>query len=496
MVRSLLLVAVLALSVRAEQTAYANSSMDLPAGARLPGMGNVSLGMPGDASFLLANPAALAELTRPEGFFHHANLYQDIDVGQDEIFGALPLGNGVVAGFGGQRVSVGSILKVGESETPDFSNPKTFDAADWTLAGGISRSFYDGTLLTGALARLSWRDLDQYGIGAQLDASAVWKPVDGLRVGARLERAIATATVWESGRREWSPMDLSLGLGYEGDVAYLYGRGSVGIETPGLFQNQASNTFTTEPSRFWEDPGLFLRTCRVGAEFRFNWGGVIRAGAEIQALTRWRDFFEGKDEQGLYGESKGQAGFGVGYVWNQRLRLDYALQSTPDLGVSHRISAAWMFGTPPPPKKRGDDEPIPPEEFGREPADDEDSDTATPVETLDSRRPTVPVPAPAKDAASAPADASQEPPETMPTPPSAPVPSVSETKASPAVAPSAPVPPASSAAPEVAPSAPSASLPAAAAPVTAEPRTPSAVVPSAPAPSASDDDAPPERVAP
>lgn len=499
MVRPLLLVAALALSARAEKTAYANSSMDLPVGARLPGMGNVSLGMPGDASFLLANPASLAELTRPEGFFHHANLYQDLDIGQDEIFGALPLGNNTVVGFGGQRVAVGSIQRVGENETPDFSN--TFDAADWTLAGALARSFYGGKILTGALARLSWRDLDQYGIGAQLDASAVWKPVDGLRVGARLERAIATATVWESGRREWSPMDLSLGLGYEGDVAYLYGRGSVGIETPGLFQNQASNTFTTEPSRFWEDPGLFLRTCRLGGEFRFNWGGVIRAGAEIQALTRWRDFFEGKDEQGLYGESKGQAGFGVGYVWNQRLRLDYALQSTPDLGLSHRVSVAWMFGTPPPPKKRADNDPIPPEEFGRQDdvQDTEDAapEMATPAqeappEVLDSSskslsKPVAPLPAPLPDTTHAAASAAEEPPETVAAPAAAAP--IRDTSVA------APVQPAPVAAPAVPPVSESTSAPLPAAVPAAKTSVPVATPPVVPAVSEESDD-PPERIAP
>jgi len=291
-------------------------------------------------------------------------------------------------------------------------------------------------------------------------------------------------------------MDLSLGLGYEGDVAYLYGRGSVGIETPGLFQNQASNTFTTEPSRFWEDPGLFLRTCRLGGEFRFNWGGVIRAGAEIQALTRWRDFFEGKDEQGLYGESKGQAGFGVGYVWNQRLRLDYALQSTPDLGLSHRVSVAWMFGTPPPPKRRADNDPIPPEEFGRQ-DDVQDTDDAAPEvapavqeappEVMDSSSKSLskPVaPAPVPDATHAAASAADEPPEAVVAPAAAAAAPVRDTSVA------VPVQLAPVAAPAVPPVSESTSAPLPA----AAPATKSSV-PVAPAvPEESDD--PPERIAP
>jgi hypothetical protein len=337
----------LAASSYADASAYANSSFELPAGARLPGMGNVTLGMPGDASFLLANPAALAELERPEGFFHHANLYQGLDIAQDEVFAAMPLGQGTVLGFGGQRVSATGILRVKEGQTPDFASPATFDAADWTAAAAVARSLYGGQLLVGGLMRLSVRDLDQLGLGAQLDGSVIWKPVPAWRLGARLERAIATTTVWRSGTKEWSPMDVAVGAGYEAAVPYLYGRGSFGLETPGLFQAQASNSFSTAPARLWDDPSLFVRSSRLGGEFRFDWGGVIRAGAEIQALTRWSDIFQGKDETGLYEESWGQMGFGVGYIWSERLRVDYALQSHPDLGPSHRIALGWLFGEAP-----------------------------------------------------------------------------------------------------------------------------------------------------
>lgn len=345
----------LAAAGRAEQASYANSSFELPAGARLPGMGNVSLGMAADGSFLLSNPAGLAEIVRPEGFFHHANLYQGLDIAQDEVFGTLPLGKGTVVAFGGQRLSATGILRVKEGESPDFSNPSTFGAEDWTAAGAVARSLYGGRLLVGGLLRLSIRDLDQLGIGAQLDGSAVWKPTSDWRIGARLERAVATATVWESGRREWSPSDLSLGVGYETELPYLYGKGALALETPGLFEAEASNTFSDKPGRLWEDPSLFVRSCRLGGEFRFDWGGVLRLGAELQVFSRWSDILQGSDETGLHGESWGQMGGGVGYLWGDRLRIDYALQSHPDLGLSHRISLGWFFGEAPARKKASED---------------------------------------------------------------------------------------------------------------------------------------------
>lgn len=311
--------------------------------------------MAADGSFLLSNPAGLAEMERPEGFFHHANLYQGLDISQDEIFGIVPLGKGTVVGFGGQRLSATGILRVRDGESPDNTNPNTLETADWTAAGAVARSLYGGHLLVGGLVRLSVRDLDQLGLGAQLDGSVVWKPTQDWRIGARLERAIATATVWESGRREWSPSDLSLGFGYETEMPYLYGKGALAFETPGLFAEEASNTFSDKPARLWDDPSLFVRSCRFGGEFRFDWGGAVRIGAELQAFSRWSDIFQGQDETGLHGESWGQMGGGVGYLWGDRLRIDYALQSNPDLGLSHRIALGWLFGEAPARRKASEE---------------------------------------------------------------------------------------------------------------------------------------------
>lgn len=411
---------VLARVVHAEKAMYANSSNDLVPGARLPGMGNVSLGMPADPSMLLSNPAGLAELDRPEGFFHHANLYQGLDISQDEIFGSLPLGNGTVVGFGGQRVSVSNIPRVDSGETPNSTFPRTFEAADWTLAAGISRSLLNGHLLVGGLMRLGVRDLDQYGLGAQLDGSVVWKPVDGLRVGARLERIVATATVWESGRKEWSPMDLATGIGYELPVPYLYGSASFAFETPGLFQTQASNSFSNSKARLWDDPNLFLRSCRIGSEFRFDWGGFLRVGAEIQALTRWSDFFQGRDEDGLLGESRGLAGFGVGYLLGDRLKIDYALQGHPDLGLSHRISLGWRFGSPAAKPTPTDAAPtVPPAAIRQDapPSSDTSKVETTPDEAPETAPPALPIApppqaAPPAERAIVPAD-DDPPPEKM-----------------------------------------------------------------------------------
>jgi len=114
-----------------------------------------------------------------------------------------------------------------------------------------------------------------------------------------------------------------------------------------LLQPEATSTFSESDSRPWKDPWLFARASRLAAEFHTDFGVVFRAGCEIQALVRVTDFLQGTDQRGLYGESSGEFAVGVGYLWSDRVRVDYALVSTPDLGSSQRVTLALVFGGKP-----------------------------------------------------------------------------------------------------------------------------------------------------
>lgn len=338
---------VLSCGVLAKEVRYANEAAELLQGARLPAVAGVVLGLPPDPGGSGRSPAGLAEYQHPELVVHHAVLYSGLGATQDEILLAVPLQERVGFGVGVSRVGADGILRVEEGETPDFDNPRTFSASDWVGTLGLGRAWFGDRLLAGASVKFLFRDLDQYGVGAQTDASVVWKSPDGWRAGTRLARGFGSFAAWESGREEFSPADLMIGAGVERRMPYFYGKGLLGWESPGLVQGEGSATFTDQDVRLTTDPWLFLRASRLGGEFQFDFGGVLRAGCEIQAITRLTDFLQDRDEEGLFGESSGMVSFGAGYLWSQRVRVDYALVVDPDLGSMHRVAMGLVFGAMP-----------------------------------------------------------------------------------------------------------------------------------------------------
>lgn len=426
---------ILSCGVLAKEVRYANEAAELLQGARLPAVAGVVLGLPSDPGGLGRSPAGLAEYQHPELVIHHAVLYSGLGATQDELLLAVPLQERVGLGVGVSRVGADGLLRVDEGETPDFENPRTFSASDWVGTLGLGRAWFGDRLLAGASVKFLFRDLDQYGVGAQTDASVVWKSPRGWRTGARLARGFGSFAAWESGREEFSPADIMVGAGVERRLPYFYGKGYLGWESPGLVQGEGSATFTDQDVRLTTDPWLFLRASRLGGEFQFDFGGVVRAGCEIQAITRLTDFLQDRDEEGLFGESSGMVSFGAGYLWNQRVRVDYALVVDPDLGSMHRVAMGLVFG------------PVAPKGTVRPEAQPEPTDLApviAPSAPLDSApRPAVPTPdtSAAVEAAPPPVDslpATSGPPASQPAPVVAPAPAPTAPVAAPAPPPKAP----------------------------------------------------------
>lgn len=329
-----------------EEVRYANDAAQLQRGARLPALAGVVLGLPIDPGGVGFSPAGLAEFQDPELVVHHAVLHSGLGATQDELLLAVPLQNQSGLGVSVTRIGVDGIRRVGEDEVPDFENPTTFNATDWVATLALGRAWMSGRLLAGGALQVLLRDLDQMGIGAQTDASVVWRDPRGWRAGARLARGFGSFASWmETGREEFSPADVVVGAGLERKLPYFYGKGFLGWESPGLIQGEASASFTDQDVRPTTDPWLALRASRLAGEFVFDFGGVVRAGCEVQALTRLTDFLQAKDEEGLFGESRGLLAFGAGYLWNQRARVDYAMVLDPDLGASHRVALGLIFGT-------------------------------------------------------------------------------------------------------------------------------------------------------
>ncbi|HXP91624.1 MAG TPA: hypothetical protein VN931_11930 [Fibrobacteria bacterium] len=396
---------------------YANNSADLETGARLAGDAGVSLGLPGDPSHLSLSPAGLADVQQPEVVVHHGSLYQDLQLSQDEVYLAAPLTGGTL-GLGLARIGADGILGVDRGQTPDFNNLSTFSATDWIGTLAFARTWMDGRLRGGASLRLLGSSIDNdLGAGAEMNASMVWAQ-DGWRAGLRMDHGLGGFSIWNTGTAEYSPPNLEAGFGWEHPFPYFYGTLALAWESPGLLQPEATSTFSTGDARPWVDPWLAARASRIAMEFHTDFGLVFRAGCEIQALVRITDFLQGTDQTGIYGESNGEFAVGAGYLWSDRVRIDYALVSTPDLGQSQRISLALVFGGKSAPKT------VPPLPASPKPLDSAAS-TSAPVEASapsDSGRIGVEVPAPQSAPLSSPAPT--EPETSQPTPSTAPVPAV------------------------------------------------------------------------
>jgi hypothetical protein len=56
------------------------------------------------------------------------------------------------------------------------------------------------------------------------------------------------------------------------------------------------------------------------------------------------NFLQGEDQQGQFGDSRGSVSVGAGYLWANKVRVDYALVSNPDLGNTQRFSLGLVFG--------------------------------------------------------------------------------------------------------------------------------------------------------
>jgi hypothetical protein len=330
-------------SVDLSMVNYANNSTDLETGARLAGDAGVSLGLAGDPSHLSLSPAGLADVQQPELVVHHGSLYQDLQLSQDEVYLAAPLTGGTL-GLGLARIGADGILGVDRGQTPNFNDPSTFSATDWIGTLAFARTWMDGKLRGGASLRLLGSSIDNdLGAGAEMNASMVWAQ-DGWRAGLRMDHGLGGFSIWNTGTAEYSPPNLEAGFGWEHPFPYFYGKLALAWETPGLLQPEATSTFSTGDARPWVDPWLFARASRLAAEFHTDFGLVFRAGCEVQALVRITDFLQGTDQTGIYGESSGEFAVGAGYLWSDRVRIDYALVSTPDLGQSQRIALALVFG--------------------------------------------------------------------------------------------------------------------------------------------------------
>ena len=100
------------------------------------------------------------------------------------------------------------------------------------------------------------------------------------RLGVFVSGIVPATAAWESGTTEYELPDASTFASGRWAVPYFYGELQASFETPGLFELGARSASGLEGDRAITDPVSLIKTSKLGAEFRFNFGLSIRAGLD------------------------------------------------------------------------------------------------------------------------------------------------------------------------------------------------------------------------
>lgn len=105
----------------------------------------------------------------------------------------------------------------------------------WAVSAGVS-----------ANARRT-RLIDYTGYGLGLDAGArVYHRISGVSCVIELDNVSSNYTYWSDSYKEYSRIHLKIGLGWEREIPYIYGKIKIGYTTPDLLANEGINFYTTE----------------------------------------------------------------------------------------------------------------------------------------------------------------------------------------------------------------------------------------------------------
>jgi len=325
--------------VGANQTLYLNPS------AVSAAEGDAVLALPGSALSAGLNPVGTLDQRFPVLGLSHTALYEGTKL--DAVSGVYDLDSltRIAAVF--MRFGADDIPWIKEGDAiPNDGEWRTLSIFDYTMSLVLAHTLpfhLDAALATHFL----YRELDQSGFGFRSDASMRWRPLSSWFLTGKVEGWTSSAARWESGQLEYSPVDLILATGGQWNVPYLYGRVSIGYQSPGVFQQgnpwmsigtsvleDTSDANLTSLSlgggRVWEHPVDWLRDGAVGAELAMDWGGAIRLGWQsLREIDSW------------------SVGGGVTlFGW---LTADYAYQRHPVLSGVHRVSLSvspWWLTAP------------------------------------------------------------------------------------------------------------------------------------------------------
>ncbi len=198
-----------------------------------------------------------------------------------------------------------------------------FGTADWMIAGSLARRY--GNFDVGGTVDILYRNLgDQSGLGLRADAMAQYTFSGQYRTGVFVRGIVPSSAKYQSGWTEYELPDASVFASGNWESPYFYGSLQAGFETPVLLEKGSRSSLDTlNGKQAITDPVSLLKTSKLGAEFRFNFGLCVRAG--LNELD----------------PSAGAISLGAGYGWHHIVGIDYAFTSHPSLSQNHRLALWW-----------------------------------------------------------------------------------------------------------------------------------------------------------
>jgi hypothetical protein len=319
----------LASSFALEEVSGLNLTADEGFGARHQGTALLRAGFQHGADAVVNAPASMNDVNDLTFSTAHAERF---GVARFDCFALLvPWHRQGTFGLGVARYAVSDIpihSAAPEDGLPSGEPEGWFTAADWLVAGSLSRRF--GGLDLGGTLHLLYRKLDQSGLGMRADAMAQYTFSEMYRAGVFARGVAPSVARWESGRTEYEPSEATAFVAGRWEVPYFYGNLQAGLETAGLIQRGAKSADGLEGGRGLFHPGSLLKTSRVGGEFLFNFGLVLRAGLEgLEPGNAWSSLH-----------------LGTGYNWKNRVGIDYAFSAHEGLSASHRVALQFTPSFP------------------------------------------------------------------------------------------------------------------------------------------------------
>ena len=309
LVKALIVVIVFATNITIAQQQNTYDFLNLNVDARSSAMAGSFVSVDNDVNTIFYNPAGLASLNGKQasvGFFKYL-----LDINSGSASYSQKYKDIGYFGAGIRYVNYGAFDKIDEN----FQNVGTFGASDLALSLGYANK-YKEDLKYGANVKLIYSTIDEYSsFGLAVDLGALYSfPEQKLNFGASILNLGAQLKKYNT-TGESLPLDIRVGM--TKTLEHLPLTVNIGFA-------KLANTYDKFFERF--------KNIIVGGEFVLNDYVLLRVGYNNTERQNFKT-----------GSTLGIGGFsaGLGIIFSDKYKLDYAFNSLGNIGSAHRFNIGF-----------------------------------------------------------------------------------------------------------------------------------------------------------